>query len=112
MAYDLYPAVDENLNFAQSVRIALAKSAELRNQIVPMTAPDRNALLAGDLWDGRVIVNLTTNTVERYDMDAGEWIPLTDVEYIDNNVPKIYHGTADPPTEGNFKDGDLYCQYL
>lgn len=112
MAYDLYPAVDEDLNFAQAVRIALGKSMELRHQVVPMTTVQRNSLTGDQLWDGRVIVNTTKKLIERYDISTGAWVSIPDMDWMAQNTYKIYHGTGAPPTTGTFNNGDVYCQYL
>lgn len=112
MAFDLYPAVDENLNFAQPVRIALAKSLELRNTVVPMTTVVRNNLTGEDLWDGRVIVNLTTGNIERYDLASSTWKASVDADWVDANTSTVYYGVGGPPAGTDFKSGDIYCQYL
>lgn len=79
MAYDLYPAIDLGYNFPPEVRAALAASLELRNTVVPMTTTTRNNLLAGDKWDGRLILNTTLNQIERWDADLTSWIAIVDV---------------------------------
>lgn len=140
MAYDLYPAVDETYNFAVEVRVALAKSYELRNTVVPMTTAVRNNLTTPELWDGRVIVNTTTDHIERYDLQLLQWFPISDATdvngkvskigdtmsgdlvlkdgspaaskaYVDSSTPDIYQGVGPPPTGGSYKTGDIYCQY-
>jgi hypothetical protein len=73
MTYDLYPAVDETYNFPPEVRVALSKSAELRNGIVPMTTVQRNNLTGVDLWDGRLISNTDENTIQFYDLATATW---------------------------------------
>lgn len=115
MAYDLYPAIDENFNFPQVVRQALSESLELRNTVVPMTTVDRNNLTSEQRWDGRLIVNTTTDVIERYDEGIADWVPLMDyaqmVAYVDSTTPNVYQGTGAPPAAGTFKTGDIYCQY-
>ena len=73
MAYDLYPAVDEQYQFPPEIRMGLSISPELRNTVVPMTTAMRNNLAGADLWEGRVISNTTTIRLDRYDADSGQW---------------------------------------
>lgn len=79
MAYDLYPAVDENYQFAPEVRTALSVSVELRNGVKPMTTTDRNNLPPEHLWDGRTIANTTTDKLERYDAGTLTWDPIANM---------------------------------
>lgn len=79
MAYDLYPAVDPTYNFPPVVRAALAASAELRNTVVPMTTTLRNNLTAGEKWDGRLILNTTTDRLERWDEGLTGWQQIADI---------------------------------
>lgn len=81
MPYDLYPAVDENYNFPPEVRAALAKSVELRNQIVSMTTTQRNNLTAAEKWDGRFILNTDLDRIQRYDAGNNAW--FTSAEQVD-----------------------------
>ena len=79
MAYDLYPAVDENHNFPPVVRQALAASTELRNTVLPLTTSQRDALSGAQLWDGRTILNTTTDRINRYDLGTTSWKPVADL---------------------------------
>lgn len=104
MAYDLYPAVDEDYNFPPLVRSALAKSVELRNTVVPMSQTQRNNLSGAELWDGRLIVNTTSNRIDRYDEDSTSWITITSEPA---GVVKEYGGDTAP--EGHvMADGSVY----
>lgn len=85
MAYDLYPAVDENYNFPPEVRAALAKSVDLRQTIIPMTTTERNNLAAADKWDGRFILNTDLDRIQRYDAGSSTW--STSAEAIDAIMP-------------------------
>lgn len=76
MPYDLYPAVTELYDFPPEIRIALARSLELRNTVVPMTTVLRNNLTAAEKWDGRLIVNTDTDHVERWDAGTSQWYTL------------------------------------
>lgn len=58
--------MDSDYNFPPEVRAALAQSVELRNQVVPMTQAQRDALAGTDLWDGRIIFNFDTDALNRY----------------------------------------------
>lgn len=78
MAYDLYPAVDENYNFPPEIRAALAKAIELRNQVISMTEAERNNLTSEELWNGRVIINSTTQRLNRYDAQIQDWVIISE----------------------------------
>lgn len=82
MAYDRYPAVDENFDFPPEVRQALAESAELRNTVLPLTQTQRNNLTGADLWDGRLVLNTTTDRLNRYDGGTSIWKVIADVTDI------------------------------
>jgi hypothetical protein len=79
MAYNLYPAVDPSYNFPPEVRAALATSTELRNTVVPMTTTLRNNLTVGEKWDGRLILNTTTDRLERWDAGLAGWQQIADI---------------------------------
>lgn len=79
MAYNIYPAVDPTYNFPPQVRAALAASTELRNTVIPMTTTLRNNLTAGEKWDGRVILNTTTDRLERWDAGLAGWQQVADM---------------------------------
>jgi len=94
MSYDLYPAVDEDLNFAPEIRAALAKTFELRNTVVPMTNTQRNNLSGTELWEGRLIFNTTTARIDRYDAVYETWVQVS----TDHpGVVKEYCGDTAPP---------------
>lgn len=82
MAYDLYPAVDESFAFPPEVRTALAASLELRNTVVPMTTAQRNNLAGAALWDGRLILNTTTDRLNRYDAGTAAWVQIADTSEV------------------------------
>jgi microcystin-dependent protein len=77
MAYDRYPAVDEDFLFPPEVREANALAPEFRNQVVPMTQTQRNNLTGDELWNGRLVLNTTTNRIDRYDLSSTDWITMT-----------------------------------
>ena len=78
MAYDLYPAVDEDYNFPPEVRQAIATAPETRNTVIPMTTTQRNNLTGTDLWDGRLIFNTDTDRINRYDVGTASWGVIAD----------------------------------
>ena len=82
MPYDLYPAVDPTYNFPPEVRGALAKSLDLRNTVIPMTTTQRNNLVGIDLWDGRLILNTTTDRINRYDLGTTTWYAIAEFSEI------------------------------
>jgi hypothetical protein len=88
MPYDLYPAIDENYAFPPEVRVALSKSSELRNTIVPMTEAYRNSLPQSEKWDGRVIANLTSARLEAYSNALVGWYPLAYLQDV-TNAPQM-----------------------
>jgi hypothetical protein len=96
MAYDLYPAVDENYDFPPEVRQSLAVSLELRNTVVPMTSAVRNNLGPTELWDGRLIANTTTDHMERYDAGSGYWVVIAELSDIDGKVSRSGDSMAGP----------------
>jgi hypothetical protein len=97
MAYDLYPAVDENYDFPPEVRQALAESMELRNTVVPMTTTMRNNLMPIELWDGRLIANTTTDYLEKYDATGLIWNPIANLTDLTAKVDRAGGTmTADP----------------
>lgn len=83
MSYDLYPAVDNNYDFPPEIRARLAVSVELRNTVVPMTEAARNNLLPGELWNGRMIFNTTTQRVNRYTSGSSTWSVLMEQADVD-----------------------------
>jgi microcystin-dependent protein len=100
VAYDLYPAVDEDLKFAPEVRAANAATPEFRSQVVPMTQTARNNLTGDELWDNRLIFNTTTDRIDRYDEGSTTWLQVTTEpagiikEYGGDTAP-AYHVMAD-----------------
>lgn len=79
MTYNLFPAVDENFDFPEDVRIQLAKSPQLRNLVVPMTEEIRDGLTEEESWVGRTIYNTTANILESC-TEFGVWR-----RYVDEN---------------------------
>lgn len=82
MVYNIYPAVNETYQFPPEVRGALAVSIELRNTVIPMTEVLRNNLTAPELWDGRLIVNTTSDRVNRWDSGTSQWHELANLTDI------------------------------
>lgn len=86
MAYDLYPAVDEEYNFPPEVRAALAVSEELKHNVLPMTEILRDNLTGAELWDGRLVLNTTQDRLNRYDLGTATWINVADLSDIDDSI--------------------------
>lgn len=72
MAYDRYPAVDENLELPPSVMQP--------NQALAVSTAVRDALPAARKWDGRQIYNTTTKRYERWDATATLWRTIADMQ--------------------------------
>lgn len=106
MPYDRYPAVDEDYLFPPEVREANGLAPEFRNQVAPLTQTQRNNLTGDELWNGRLILNTTTNRIDRYDTSAGEWIPMTSEPA---GVIKLYGG-ATAPEFHVLADGAVYAR--
>lgn len=49
-----------------------------RPGVSALTTAQRNALAGAELWDGRVITNLTIDRLQRYDAGLGAWVTLQD----------------------------------
>lgn len=79
MTYELFAGVDDDYNFPPEVRAALAASTEMRNTVVPMTTTQRNNLSGAGLWDGRTILNTTTDRINRYDLGTTSWVAIADL---------------------------------
>jgi len=73
---------DENYVVPEEVRIELAKSEQLRNMVIPMLESDRDDLTFIDRWNGRVIYNLTTESLETWNSNVGSWIKSLDETYV------------------------------
>jgi hypothetical protein len=77
MAYNTYPAVDgTTYQFPPEIITALAKNPELRSTIIPMTQTQRNDLSGLNLWDGRLVFNLTTSKINRYEVGTTAWYEI------------------------------------
>jgi hypothetical protein len=56
---------------------ALADWIDAHPGVTPLTTAARDALTGAELWAGRLIVNVTTGQLERYDADAVAWRAAT-----------------------------------
>ena len=101
MPYNLYPAVDENYDFAPEVREALASSPELRSQVIPLTETERNNLVGDQLWTNRLIFNTTIVRINRY--TGTQWVELSTEA---PGIVKMFAGTS-PPQAHVLCDGSL-----
>lgn len=52
---------------------AIADWVNARPGVTPMTTSERNALSGTDLWNGRIVYNLTTQQLERYNTTGPAW---------------------------------------
>jgi len=78
MTYELFAGINDDYEFPPEVRAALAASSELKYQTLALTTTQRNNLSGDDLWDGRVITNITTDRLNRYDAGLAEWVAVAD----------------------------------
>jgi hypothetical protein len=67
-----YPAATDANDVPADLQ-ALATWVDARPGVSPLTTAQRDALTGADLWDGRVIFNLTAVQLERYDAAATVW---------------------------------------
>lgn len=80
MAFNLFPAVDDEFNFPPQIREQLAKSPELRFLVVPMTQAQRDNLTEDELWLGRTIFNLSFNTLQTWvGTDPDPWVTYSTI---------------------------------
>lgn len=91
MAFDLYPAVNEDYEFPQSVREANALTPEFRSQVKPMTETQRNNLSGDELWTDRLVFNTTAVRINRWNGSA--WVDLSSEPPA---VVKVYAGATAP----------------
>jgi len=91
MAFDLFPAVDEEYKFPDAVREANALTPEFRNQVEPMTETQRNNLSGDELWLHRMVFNTTTTRINRYNGTA--W---TDLSSEAPGIVKMFAGATAP----------------
>jgi microcystin-dependent protein len=98
MAFDLYPAVNEDYEFPEAVREANALTPEFRSQVVPMTETQRNNLTGDQLWQDRLIFNTTEGRINRY--NGSDWAGLSSEP---PGVVKAYAGATAP-------SGHVLCQ--
>ena len=73
MVYDLFPSLDQDLNFPPEILQKLSNAPEFRSFIIPMTKSFRDNLSFDNVWHGRVIYNTTTKTLETWDEQTKSW---------------------------------------
>lgn len=56
----------------------LAQWVNDRPGVSALTTTQRNALAGADLWDGRLVMNTTTDRLNRYDASTSTWIVIPD----------------------------------
>jgi hypothetical protein len=67
-----YPATTDSNNVPADLQ-SLAEKNDDRPGISPLTTSARDGLTGADLWDGRVIFNLTAARLERYNAAVPAW---------------------------------------
>jgi hypothetical protein len=67
-----YPAATDANDVPADLQ-ALAQKNDDRPGVSPLTTAARDALAGADLWDGRVIYNLTASRLERYNAAVPAW---------------------------------------
>jgi hypothetical protein len=60
----------------------LAQLFHDRPGVSALTTTQRNALTGAELWDGRVILNTTTDRLNRYDLGTTTWVAIADSSEI------------------------------
>lgn len=60
-----------------------------------LTTTERNALSGDDLWDGRLISNITTDTLDRYDLGTTSWVSFARMSDVTTAVTNGITGKAD-----------------
>lgn len=60
----------------------VAQLAHDRPGVSALTTTQRNALTDAELWDGRVILNTTTDRLNRYDLGTTSWVAIADFSEI------------------------------
>ncbi len=60
----------------------VAQLAHDRPGVSALTTTQRNALTGAELWDGRVILNTTTDRLNRYDLGTTSWVAVADFSEI------------------------------
>ena len=106
MVYNIYPAVDNvTYLFPPVVIEKLAATPELRNTIIPMTLTQRNDLSGVNLWDGRLVFNLNTKKINRYDSGTQLWYEIDS----DNKVLKAGDTMTGPLTLPGAPTIDLHA---
>lgn len=82
MSNVFFSAIDENYNFPFEIRSKLSSSFELKNLVVPMTRATRDNLKAGEVWNGRVIYNLTSKILEVFETSQNTWVKILNTEFL------------------------------
>jgi microcystin-dependent protein len=110
-SYDLFPGVDASYNFPPEIILALVQNPAMRNTVIPMTQAVRNNLTGPDLWDGRLIMNVDTDRVNRYDLGTASWITLAEISDTlePAGIIKQYGGTVAPAAHA-ICDGSLLAR--
>lgn len=65
-----------------SVTSLNATYSPLGRGVSTVTTTERDALTGSDLWDGRVVLNITTDRLNRYDLGTTTWVEVADMQDI------------------------------
>lgn len=82
MGYNFFSSLNDDLDFPPEIRSQLTKSFELRNLVVPMTRAVRDNLKFNERWNGRVIYNTTTKSLETWRAESNKWVYCLDVDTV------------------------------
>ena len=65
--------------------------------LTPVTTTERDALTGVNLWDGMVVTNTTTDTIERYDLGSTSWVAMARMSDVSYAVANHSHVIGDLP---------------
>lgn len=72
-----------------------------RPGVSALTTTQRNALTGAELWDGRLILNTTTDRLNRYDLGTTTWVAVADL----SEIAALLATTGTPATNGTAARG-------
>jgi hypothetical protein len=79
----------------------LAQLFNDRPGVSALTTTQRNALTGAELWDGRVILNTTTDRLNRYDLGTTTWVAVAD----SSEVAALLATSGTPAADGTASRG-------
>lgn len=72
-----------------------------RPGVAALTTTQRNALTGAELWDGRLVLNTTTDRLNRYDLGTTSWIVIPD----NGDIAALLATTGTPAALGTASRG-------